>query len=534
MKTRTLATIVASALLLASCGQKNITANQTPQLKESAIIEGEYIVTLKKDKIDGLSAQSLKAENAEGLISSLGLEASGITVQNMYSNLLSGFSGKINDANLARLKSDPRVEAIEPNIIMSIASEGDKLGALATQRGATWGLDRIDQRSLPLNNSYEYPYGGGSGVTAYVVDTGINTRHNEFGSRASWGGNFTGDGKDYDCQGHGTHVAGTIGGKTYGVAKSVSLVAVKVLKCDGKGSNDGIIKSLEWISRQYGKKVVNMSLGPQYRATSNALDSAVNNLVSSGAAVGVAAGNSSDDACYYSPARASSAITVAASNKYDSRASFSNYGSCTDIIAPGERITSAWHTSNSATNTISGTSMATPHVVGVAALQMAKGVSGGSMESRLNREATTGKISSLKGTPNRLLYMGTLNGNGGSQPDPVTPDPVTPKPDPVTPQPDPIGGKTYRVSVRRGASVYYPERGFSFSGGVLSATLTGNASADMDLYLEKLYGSRWYSVKSSLNLRTSNESISYNGTAGTYRWKVRAWSDSGTGTLRQK
>ena len=271
------------------------------------------------------------------------------------------------------------------------------------QSNATWGLDRIDQQNLPLNTTYTYAYTAGN-VHAYIIDTGIRLSHNEFGGRATWGANFAG-GKSDDCNGHGTHVAGTVGGATYGVAKAVKLVAVKVLGCSGSGTTRGVIDGIEWVADNALKPAVaNMSLGG---GASNALDQAVNNAVGSGVTFAVAAGNSGANACNYSPARAASAITVGATTSTDARASWSNFGSCLDIFAPGSGITSAWKNSNSATKTISGTSMASPHVAGVAALYLAAfpNASTSSVAGALTSNATTGKVTSpgLQ-SPNRLLY----------------------------------------------------------------------------------------------------------------------------------
>jgi subtilisin family serine protease len=264
-------------------------------------------------------------------------------------------------------------------------------------------LDRIDQRDLPLNTTYNYN-NTGADVRAYIIDTGIRTTHNEFGGRATWGTNTAG-GPDDDCHGHGTHVAGTVGGSTYGVAKGVSLVAVKVLNCAGSGTTTGVISGINWVAANgIEPAVANMSLGG---GASTALDNAVNNAVASGITFAVAAGNSSADACNYSPARAGNAITVGATTSTDARASYSNFGGCVDIFAPGSGITSAWKNSNSAKKTISGTSMATPHVTGVAALYLQGHPSAnpGTVAGALTSSASTNKISNPgSGSPNLLLF----------------------------------------------------------------------------------------------------------------------------------
>jgi subtilisin family serine protease len=294
------------------------------------------------------------------------------------------------------LAKDPGVAYVEPD---------QEIGISTTQSGATWGIDRIDQRSRPLSGTYTYN-SQGTGVRAYIIDTGIQTNHPQFGSRASAVYDALG-GNGQDCNGHGTHVAGTVGSSTYGVAKNVYLRAVRVLDCSGSGSNSSVIAGMDWVRTNAIKPAVaNMSLGGSYSSTVN---TAATNLANSGVLLAVAAGNSSADACNSSPASASGTITVAASTSSDARASYSNYGGCVDIYAPGSSITSTWI--NSGTNTISGTSMATPHVTGVAALYKATygDAASSTVISWLTGNATSGVITgNISGTPNRLLYKSTL------------------------------------------------------------------------------------------------------------------------------
>jgi subtilisin family serine protease len=282
-----------------------------------------------------------------------------------------------------------------------------------TQSGATWGIDRSDQRNRPLSGSYTYT-ATASNVNAYIIDTGILTTHSEFqtstGSRAKGGYSAIADGRGpTDCNGHGTHVAGTVGGKTYGIAKAVRLVPVRVLDCQGSGTNSGVIAGIDWVRANHVKPAVaNMSLGGGY---SSATNTAVNNLAAAGVFVAVAAGNSNANACNYSPASAANVTSVAASTSTDAKASYSNYGSCVHLYAPGSSITSAWYTSTTATNTISGTSMASPHVAGVAALYKATygDASYSTIRSWLVNNATASVISgNVSGTPNRLLYKAAL------------------------------------------------------------------------------------------------------------------------------
>ena len=318
----------------------------------------------------------------------------GARARHVFRHALRGYAADLSEAQVARLRADPDVTLVEPDLPME---------AIDTQSSATWGLDRVDQRNLPLSGTYSYD-GTAPSVTAYVIDTGIRTDHTQFGGRASKGFDAFG-GSGEDCNGHGTHVAGTIGGATHGVAKQVKLVAVRVLNCRGSGTTSGVIAGVDWVTANATKPAVaNMSLGG---GASSALDQAVTSSISSGITYAVAAGNSSANACSYSPARAAAALTVGATTSSDARASYSNYGSCLDLFAPGSSITSAWSTSTTATNTISGTSMASPHVAGVAALVLDDqgGLAPAQVGSAITGAATTGKVSSAgSGSPNRLLY----------------------------------------------------------------------------------------------------------------------------------
>ena len=350
----------------------------------SASIAGRYIVVFKSEVQD--------VDNEVRKLSAL----HGAVVKYTYKSALKGMAIELSDAKVAALRAEPSVAYVEQDQVMSVNT---------TQSGATWGIDRIDQRALPLSGTYTYG-ADGTGVTVYIIDTGINFTHSEYSGRAFTGiDEVTAGGTAADCNGHGSHVSGTVGGTVYGVAKKVKLVAVRVLDCNGSGSTSGVIAGIDWVTaNRVLPAAANMSLGG---GLSSALNTAVENSIAAGVVYGIAAGNSSADACGYSPASAPSAITVGATDISDGFASFSNFGTCVDINAPGVNITSAWIGSNTATNTISGTSMATPHVVGVAALYLQVNPAATPLQARnaLVSNGTPNVISSLpSGTPNTLLY----------------------------------------------------------------------------------------------------------------------------------
>ncbi|MFF7896742.1 S8 family peptidase [Streptomyces sp. NPDC007907] len=351
-------------------------------------IKDSYLVTLKKSA--GLKASSAAGK---GLVKEYGG-----SVDKTFSKALNGYSATLSAAEARRLAADPAVASVEQNQRVTLA---------ATQTNAPWGLDRIDQASLPLTGTYSYPDSAGSGVTAYVIDTGVRITHQQISGRASHGYDAVdGDNDASDGNGHGTHVATTIAGTTYGVAKKAKIVGVRVLNNSGSGTTAGVIAGIDWVTKNHsGPSVANLSLGGGASVT---LDTAVRNSIASGVTYAVAAGNSSTTASSSSPARVAEAITVGATTSTDAKASYSNYGSALDIFAPGSSITAGWHTSDTATNTISGTSMATPHVAGAAAVYLAGHTSStpAQVATALVNGAVTGKVTSAgSGSPNRLLQI---------------------------------------------------------------------------------------------------------------------------------
>ena len=382
-------------------------------------VTGSYIVVFKSDSVRAATAPSSQRPLV-GVAARDLAQANGGSVTHVYQHALKGFSARLTPAGAEALARSPRVAYVEPDQVVH---------AVATQSPATWGLDRIDQRDLPLSNSYTYNQTG-QGVQAYIIDTGIRASHQQFAGRIGNGADFVGDGNGTnDCNGHGTHVAGTTGGTTYGVAKQVTLHAVRVLNCQGSGSTSGVIAGVDWVTNNHGSPAVaNMSLGG---GISTALDNAVTSSINSGVSYAIAAGNSNADACNSSPARVAAANTVGATTSTDARSSFSNFGTCVDIFAPGSSITSAWNTSDTATNTISGTSMATPHVTGAIALylQTNPGASPVTVTQALVNNATTGHVSNPgSGSPNRLLY--SIFGGAPPPPPPAPPPPPPPPPPP--------------------------------------------------------------------------------------------------------
>lgn len=474
---------------------------QAGELKAPAnadnVIPDQYIAVFKTDVMNQ-TAQTLNAQGdmkaaVNMTVKSL-TETLNVEVSRKFSSALQGAVFQMDKATALKMAQHSAIAYIEHDEVVSL---------YGTQNNPTWGIDRVDQRGSSLNNQYVYDTTA-SNVNVYVIDTGVNN-HSDFGGRVYSGWDFIdNDSNSSDCQGHGTHVAGTVASATWGVAKSARVYGVRVLNCQGSGSNSGIISGMDWVAQNHQKPAVaNMSLGG---GASSAVDNAVSNLVNAGVVTVVAAGNDNSNACNYSPARASSAITVGSTAQGDSRSSFSNYGNCVDIFAPGSNITSTSQSGGS--TTMSGTSMAAPHVAGVAALYLAgnPNASPSQVEQALESNATTNAVSNPAGSPNLLVYS-----RFGGTPPPPPGDNVLENGTPVSG----LGASTgqdivYTMDVPSGAS----NISFNISGG----------SGDADLYVK--FGSK--PTDSSYDCRPykngNNESCTGTQTGGTYYVRVKAYS----------
>jgi subtilisin family serine protease len=430
----------------------------------------------------------------------------GGSVTQTYKAALNGFAATMSETQARKLAADPAVQYVQANRTLRISGTQPNPPA--------WGIDRIDQRNLPLDSSYTYP-NEASNVNAYIIDTGIMTTHQTFGGRAVPGFDaITAGGNANDCHGHGTHVAGTVGGAEYGVAKAVKLYAVRVLSCTGSGTTAQVVAGIDWVTANAVKPAVaNMSLGGGVDA---ALDAAVKKSIDSGVTYAIASGNSNGaNACNFSPARVPEAITVNASTNTDARASFSNIGTCTDIFAPGQGILSSWIGSNTATNNISGTSMATPHVAGGAALYLSANPAATPQQVRdaLVNNATSDKITSAgTGSPNKLLYVGA----GGTEPPPA--DCVTKTNSTVVQIPD-LSTVNSPISVTECAG----KKGSS--AGKVAVNITHTWRGDLKIDLVSSNGT----VR---NLKPSSSGDSADNVVETYAVNLSAEDANGTWNLR--
>jgi len=507
--------VLAISMAIASLSAINVTSinasavdSKFRTVSSSKVIKGQYIVVLKDQQVNQqvsimsghapLNAAAIM-EYRRSAVANMATEMSNIhnaKIEKQYHAALSGFSAKMSKKDMRALLADDRVAFIEQDQIMQ---------ATATQSGATWGLDRIDQANLPLDGNFTYTPDG-TGVNAYVIDTGVMISHSDFNGRAQNGWDFVdNDSVANDCNGHGTHVAGTIASTTWGVAKNVTVTGVRVLDCAGSGSNADVIAGVDWVAANaVHPAVANMSLGG---GSSTALDNAVQAAIDSGVTFAVAAGNSNSDACVGSPNRVGDALTVASSTDSDARSSFSSWGSCIDIFAPGSSITSTWN--NGGTNTISGTSMASPHVAGVAALYLQDNPSANpaTVNAAIVGNAVSGKISDVAGSPNLLLQSDF----GTTAPPPPGDDVLEKGVSKTGLSGNRLDETFYTMEVPAGAT----ELNFDMSGG----------TGDADLYVK--FGSApttsSYDCRPYRNGNTENCNFATAST-GTYHLMIRAYS----------
>ncbi|MDV6011596.1 S8 family serine peptidase [Haloechinothrix sp. LS1_15] len=462
-------------------------------------IEDSYIVVFH-DSVGAASAEAAAQSHAA---------RRNAEVEHTYSAALRGYAAEMSERDARRAANDPEVAYVEQNTAVELHQE--------QHDPPSWGLDRIDQRELPLDGVYRYETTAPD-VDAYILDTGISYSHNDFEGRAEPGYDAVGDGRNGDdCNGHGTHVAGTVGGAEHGVAKGVTLHSVRVLDCDGRGTNAGVIAGVDWVTDNHdGPSVANMSLGG---GASSALDDAVRNSVNAGVTYAVASGNDDADACNYSPARVAEALTVNATTSSDARSWFSNYGTCTDIFAPGSDITSAWIGGDTATRTISGTSMAAPHVAGAAALYLADNPQAAPSEvnGAITSQATEGVVSNPgPGSPNRLVYTGATND-----------DPGDPDPEPET------------CSATNDERVDIPDNGPAVTSEITITDCDRAAAADAEVDVDIRHSWRGDVVidliapdGTQYNLKQANFWDSGNDVRETYEVDLAAHHAEGTWTLR--
>ncbi len=403
--------VISTQVSTAGAAEQDAAAGKFHALAGPGAIDDSFIVVLKDPKVSVPATSKALASAHQAKIT------------HTYDSVVRGFAATMSEGEARELAADSRVAFVEQNSVVKASDE--------QADPPNWGLDRSDQKQLPLDKKFTYA-SKAENVNAYIIDTGINTKHQDFGGRASVGTDTVGDGRNgEDCNGHGTHVASTVGGEAHGLAKGAKLFAVRVLDCQGSGTNAGVIGGVDWVTENAKKPAVaNMSLGG---GASAALDSAVKKSIAAGITYAVAAGNENSDACNFSPARTEEALTVGATSINDDRADFSNTGTCVDLFAPGDQITAAWIGGTTQTKTISGTSMASPHVAGAAALflagnptatpaQVHDGLVGCATGDVVNGPGT--------GSPNKLLFATCEGGGTPEPPNPTeSPEPTeSPKP----------------------------------------------------------------------------------------------------------
>lgn len=477
---------------------------QTTYINQPKNIKGDYIVVLKhKD-----SEQRL-FNRTESMVSHIGAR-----IHQRFTNDFNGFVVQASAEQLLQIEQLAEVDYIEPNQWVSFDQIQD---TNPTQQDNLWGLDRVSQKTLPLNETYQYDYDG-NGVDIYVIDTGVNLDHQEFGHRGRHGWDFVDNDNDAtDCNGHGTHVAGIAAGVTFGVAKSANVIAVKVGTCERRGQLDWMISAIDWVIQDhenkmaeqpldYSPSVINMSITA---SPSLALDTLVREAIDKGITFVTSAGNNRDDSCDYSPGRVSEVINVAASTRWDTRWGFSNYKSCVDLFAPGNNVKSAWFDSNTAISYETGTSMASPHVAGAVALYLEENryLSVAEVQQLLKQRATVDILRINSGTPNRLLY--TLSGDNN-----------IPTPRPLV---DISNGQSINVADVRDGQRFYR---LSVEDGAKDLTFnTNGGSGNVDMWVALGAKPDGQNHLCHSNRSDTNESCQLTAQAGDYYVKLEAVTD---------